>query len=102
MQNAESHHIQSVHENVTPNLMPEKVKIRENLSVRHHVKIISEPKLPIASSSHKSPVPFKTHMEKLLEQTDPIEEARKSEGSMEILRTNMAGREAKLMALDNR
>ena len=38
-------------------------------------------------------------METLLEKTDPVEEGRKREMSMSILRKNMAEREAKLKAI---
>ena len=38
-------------------------------------------------------------METLLEKTDPVEEGRKREMSMAILRKNMAEREAKLKAI---
>ena len=82
--------------------MPEKVKLKESLSVMPVIKVLSEPSKPVTLSFQKSPVPFKTHMEKLLEKTDPVEEERKREMSMAILRKSIAEREAKLNALDNR
>ena len=100
----QSHHVQSVQEKVTPNVMPEKVKVKENLSVKPVIKVLSEPAKPVKQRIvpvQKTPVPFKTHMELLLEKTDPVEEDRKRASSMAILQKNIAEREAKLRALDN-
>ena len=96
MQNAESNHIESVHKIITPNFMPEIVKVNlENLSVTPKISILSEQNKPRAVPIHKSPLPFKTHMELLLEKTDPVEEDWKRANSMAILQKNIAEREAK-------
>ena len=91
MQNAQSNHVQSVHEKLTPNFMPERVKVT-HLSEKPKANVYTTP---------KSNIPFKTHMEKLLEKTDPVEEEKKRASSMAILVKNMAEREAKLRALDS-
>ena len=83
MPSPETQRIETVNKNVTPNVMPQKVKVMESLSVPK-VKVLSESNKPAAMSFQNTLVPFKTHMEKLLEKTDPVEEARKSELSMAI------------------
>ena len=63
-------------------------QVKEDLSVRPKVRVLSKPKKTIALSVQQNPpikTPFKTHMDKLLEKADPVKEARKSKVLMDIV-----------------